>query len=233
MNDNNGLYFISLIERALDSKDPDSALMEAFKKIGELGLSREYQEGFLQFQAFLKASIEAYLEGSPDREQSIRQTIYLLLYELTTDSFEGVLEERTALIETFMNDDQWRAEYGKIKSGLANIFENPPSIKIEVLKDDKSIASHDLSELPIHLKNIEPGQYTIRLSNGRVLWEGQLLKKDLIWADAYADEDLPMAARTEDLGSKPSVSETLLGGELTMEVIPGLNRGGIHLSYGK
>ena len=105
---------------------------------------------------------------------------------------------------------------------------------IEVLKDGEPIASFAVTEVPIKLMNIDPGQYTIRLSTGRVLWEDQLLKKHLIWLDAYGDEDLPMAAKTEeDAAARPTVSDPLMGGELTMDVIPGLKSGEIRFNHGK
>ena len=235
MSDSTRLYFMPLIDEALGSDDPKLALMEAFKKIHDRGITPEYKEGFAQFRLFMGKIVEAYVENSPDREQLIREDIYSLISDLVTDSFEGSEDEKKALIESFARNDEWRTEYERMKSELADFMETPPQMGIEVLKDGKPIASFAVTEVPIKLMNIDPGQYTIRLSTGMVLWEDQLLKKHLIWLDAYGDEDLRMAAKTEkdDDAARPTVSDPLMGGELTMEVIPGLKSGEIRFNHGK
>ena len=44
-----------------------------------------------------------------------------------------------------------------------------------------------------------------------------------------------MAAKTEedDTAARPTVSDPLMGGELTMDVIPGLKSGEIRFNHGK
>lgn len=232
MTDNKGLYFISIIERALDNNDPASALMEAFKRITELGRNREYQEGFLQFQAFLKSCIEAYLAGAPGRDQSIRQALYRLLHDLTTDSFEGSRVELTALIQIFQRNDRWRTEYERLKTEQTDFPASSPPIQIEVLKDGRLIVSFDSTEIPIEIRDIEPEYYTIRLSTGRILWEGQLWEQHLLWLQTHGDEDLRLAAGTEDQVVRPTISEPLIGGELRLEVLPGLKSGKIRIDHG-
>jgi hypothetical protein len=235
MSDSKRLYFIPLIDNALGSDNPAVAFMGAFKKIHDLGITQEYKEGFAQFQLFMREIIEAYVENSPNREQLIREDIHSLINDLVTDSFEGSEEEKKALVESFTKNDNWQAEYARIKSELADFIEPHPPIGIDVLKGGEPIASFAVTEVPIKLLNIDPGKYTIRLSTGRVLWEDQLLKKHLIWLDAYADEDLRMAAKTEedDTAARPTVSNPLMGGELTMDVIPGLKSGEIRFDHGK
>ena len=224
-----------LIDEALGSDDPKLALMDAFKKIHELGMTKKYKEGFAQFRIFMGKIVEAYAEDSPNREQLIREDIHGIIYDLVTDSFEGSEEEKKALIESLTRNDLWQTEYVRMKSEVANFMEPNLPMRIEILRDGKPIASFAVTEVPIKLMNIDPGQYTIRLSTGRVLWENQLLKKHLIWLDAYGDEDLPMAAKTEDDGDagRPTISAPPMGGELTMAVIPGLKSGEIRFDHGK
>ena len=50
MSDSKRLYFIPLIDDALGSDNPEVALMGAFKKIHDLGMTQEYKEGFAQFR---------------------------------------------------------------------------------------------------------------------------------------------------------------------------------------
>jgi hypothetical protein len=235
MSDNKRLYFIPIIDDAISSDNPALALVRALKKIHDLGMTPEYKDGFAQFRLFMGKIVEAYLENSPDHEQLIREDIHSMLNDLVTDSFEGSEEEKNALIKSFARSNKWQAEYERMKSNVADFMEPQPLMKIEVLKDDEPIASFTVSEIPIKLININPGQYTIRLSTGRVLWEDQLLKKHLIWLAAYGDEDLPMAAKTkkDDTSARPTISEPLMGGELTMDVMPSLKSGEIHFAHGK
>jgi hypothetical protein len=233
MTDNKGLYFISIIERALDSNDPASALKGAFKKITELGRNREYQQGFLQFQAFLRSCIKAYLSGAPDREQSIHQALYRLLHDLATDSFEGAKVDQAALIQFFQRNDRWRTEYERLKTELTDLQAPSPPIQIEILKDGRLIESFDAAEIPIEIKDIEPGHYTTRLSTGRILWEGLLREQHLLWLQTHGDEDLRLAAGTEDQEAEPTISELLIKGELRLEVLPGLKSGKIRIDHGR
>jgi hypothetical protein len=235
MSKSKRLYFIPIIDNALGSDSPELALRAAFKKIHELGMTKEYKEGFVQFRLFMGKIVEAYVENSPDREQLIRENINSLISDLVTDSFEGSEDEKKALIESIARNDRWQTEYERMKSELADFMETHPPMGIEVLKDREPIASFAITEVPITLMNIDPGKYTIRLSTGRVLWEDQLQKKHLIWLDAYGDEDLRMAAKTEedDAAGRPTVSDPLMGGELIMKVIPSLKSGEIHFDHGK
>lgn len=232
MSDSRRLYFIPLLDDALGSPNPKSALVAALKKIRQLGMTKDYQEGFSQFKAFLRNIIEAHVLTAPERKQSFSDEIYGLISDLVTDSFEGSDEEKIVLIEAFANDEKWQPEYDRIKSNLEEFLFPQPTLTIEVLKDNRVIASLSPSELPTKLMDIDPGRYIVRLSNGRVLWENQLLRKQLLWLEAFTDEDLPMAAKTEDM-TKATVTESLLNGELTLDVIPGLKKGVLRFGHGK
>ena len=118
MSDSRRLYFIPLLDDALGSPHPKSALVAALKKIRQLGMTKDYQEGFRQFKAFMRNMIEAHVLTAPEREQSLRDEIYGLISDLVTDSFEGSAEEKIVLIEAFANDEKWQLEYDRIKSNL-------------------------------------------------------------------------------------------------------------------
>lgn len=233
MSDSKSLYFIPLIDEALGSDSPKLALAHAFKKINELGRTKEYENGFLQFRAFMKTIVESHIGDSAERKQTIRDAIYQLLYDLVTNSYDGSDKEKNAMIESFIKDKNWRSEYERIKSELADFMEPNPPMGIEVTKDGKMIASFAVTEVPINMTKVDPGQYIVMLSNGMILWEGKLLKKHLVWLEAYGDKDLPMAAKTEKDTPQTTLSEPLMGGDLIMDVIPDLQSGEIRFSYGK
>ena len=73
----------------------------------------------------------------------------------------------------------------------------------------------------------------VRFSNGRVLWEGDLTKEDLIWAFAYPAMDLPMAAETEAGQQDPTRAISLLEGEFILYVFAGLEAGEIKIDAGE
>lgn len=232
MDDSRRLYFLPMIETALKSDNPGEALGKAFQEIQELGAREEYREGFAQFRLFLRKVLEAHLKDYPDSQQSIRSSIYRLIRDLVTDVQEASDREKTDLIETFQKEKAWRVEYERLQSELGSLLLRPP-LALEVIENNKIIASITVSNMPVRLPGITPGHYIVRLSIGRVLWEGDLLKGHLLWLEAYGDEDLPMAAKSDGDTAKPTLSEPLLGGEVRMDVVPGLQSGEMRLSYGK
>ena len=55
-NPNRDLYFLRLLQKALQAQDPRTALLEIFETIRRLGETPEYSEGFANFQLFMKAA---------------------------------------------------------------------------------------------------------------------------------------------------------------------------------
>jgi len=233
MSDKKRLYFIPIIAQALSSDRPEEALKKAFEEIRELGKDPKYKEGFRQFQDFIEMSVTLPGKEPEEKKQSIRNAIYQLISDLVTDTFKGSPDQKKSLIRALTKNPEWRVEYERIKEEMNSALFPQPLLEIEVLKEDELIASFPVSKIPIKLMNIYPGQYTVGLSNGRVLWEGELQKKHLIWLEAHGDEDLPMAAKTEEDIVQPTLSEPLMGGELTMDVVPDLQSGEIRFSHGK
>jgi hypothetical protein len=66
-----------------------------------------------------------------------------------------------------------------------------------------------------------------------MLWEGDLSRQELLWAFAYPEKDLPMAAETELSQREPTKTLSLLNGELIIEVFAGLETGEIRLKSGQ
>lgn len=233
MSDKKRLYFIPIIDRALSSDRPEEALKKAFEEIREQGKDPKYKEGFRQFQDVIERSVTLPGKEPEEKKQRIRNAIYQLICDLVTDTFEGSPDQKESLIRALTKNTEWRVEYERIKEEMNSVLFPQPLLEIEVLKEAELIASFPVSEVPINLMNIYPGQYTVRLSNGRVLWEGELLKKHLLWLETHGDEDLPMAAKTEEDIPQPTLSEPLMGGELIMDVVSDLQSGEIRFIHGK
>ena len=233
MTDSKRLYFIPIIACALSSDDPKRAMEEAFSEIRKLGNQPEYEEGLRQFLEFVKSAITPSAQDSEERIQQIKNAIHALIYDLATDTFDGDEERKDDLIKAFRNIPEWKAEYERIKEE-AQAFQAPETpMEVEVLKGDRIIGSSAISTEPTYISPISPGRYTVRFSNGRVLWEGDILGKDVIWAFAYPEKDLPMAAETEPLQREPMRTLYLLNGELIIQIFAGLESGEIRLNSGQ
>lgn len=78
--------------------------------------------------------------------------------------------------------------------------------------------------------DVEPGAYAIRLSTGRVLWEGDLAAEHLLWEQAFPEQDLPMAADTGGSSEHWTVRANLVEDKLILSVAAGLNAGRMTLT---
>ena len=232
MAENKGLYFISILSRALRSDQPEQAMKEAFDEISILGLKPGYGNGYSQFQKFVKEAFEPSEPDSPLVLNRIREAIYRLMYALATDTFEGSEEQKKLLISEFEKDPEWSSEYLKIQEEFQDSTDLESPLSFEILKDDQSFGSYPIGDSLLKIRGISIGVYTIRLSNGRVLWEDRLTREDVLWTYAFPDKELPMAAETEPLEKTPARTISLLEGEFVMKIIPGLESAMISIEKG-
>jgi len=227
------LFFIPIIARALQSDDPRQSLEEAFEEIRELGKEDEYQEGYEQFREFIKTDMTSSAEDSELRVRLLKEAIHRLVHDLATDTFEGDEEQKEALLGILRSYPDWNAEYVRIVEEVRVLFPPGIELKLEVLKGNRRIGSFPISPAPATIGAITPGNYTVRFSNGRILWEGELAKEDLIWAYAFPGKDLAMAAETEASKREPTKKISLLNGEITLSVFAGLEAGRIRIESAK
>ena len=227
MANSKGLYFIPIIVRAIGSDDPLRAMRQAFQEIQELGKQPEYEEGFRQFRKLVQAGLEPSGDDYEERTRQLMEAVYRLIYDFATGTFPGDEEQRKALKDALASHPEWNAEYERIRKEAHSFLAPDALVDIEVLREDQVIGSWPVSETSICQRSVNPGSYTVRLSNGRILWQGDLTREDVIWAFAYPEKDLPMAAETEPQGQEPTRRMSRLGGELTIYVFAGLESGEI------
>ena len=232
MAENKGLYFIPILSRALRSDQPEQAMKEAFDEVRALGLKPGYENGYSQFQEFVKAALEPSEPDSPLVLHRIREAIYRLMYALAANTFEGSEEQKKLLISEFEKDSEWSSEYHKIREEFEDSTNLESQLSFEILKDGQSFGSYPIGDEPLIIKGISIGVYTIRLSNGRVLWEDRLTREDVLWTYAFPDKELPMAAETEPLEKTPAWAISLLEGEFVMRIFPGLESAMISIEKG-
>jgi hypothetical protein len=204
-------------------------MREAFDRIRQLGAKKEYKEGFHQFTQFVNAALKSFGEEEMQEAQAVRGVIYHLIYLLATDTFEGKDEDREALLDALKENPEWNAEYERIQKEVDRFLPSDRPIEVEVLKGDQVLGASPITKKLPPIGHITPGRYTVRLSNGRVLWEGYLEKEDVIWAFAFPEKDLPMAAETETHVQEPTKTLSLLDGELIMHIYAGLESGTMRL----
>jgi hypothetical protein len=222
------LYFIALISKALENEQPEKALKEVFKEIVELGQQPEYHNMYLQFIHFMSEIWEKQLQIELSDDE-----INELIRDLSLQMAGGLLDENRkeadAIMKLLSSNVEWLNEYKKWKHDLAKSETLDSFIELIVEKGDKTIGSIALDYQASHgkLGNITPGFYQIKLSTGRVLWEGELKAKDLIWAVAFPDQDFSLAADTGDLDLSPTKTLRLLSGEIILKVYAGLESGTI------
>jgi len=233
MADSKNLYFIPIIARALQSDDPRQAMEEAFDEIKDLGKQAEYKEGLQQFMDFVKTSFDPSDQISEQKMELIRNALYRLIYDLSTGTYDGDEKQEEDLLATLKKNPEWNAEYERIKEEAQALILTEKPLELEFSREDQVIGSYPVSPDPTYIRSITPGKYRIRFSNGRLLWEGNLKKKDLIWASAFPEKELEMAAETEMTQRRPTRTIHLLDGEITLSVFAGLESGQIRIRSGK
>ncbi len=194
-NPNQNLYFLRLLQQALQAHDPRTALLEAFETIRRLGDTPEYSEGFVNFQLFIK-TVEEELETDSEAIDEIKDYLAALRVEV---------EELT----------------------------KSEALTVNITKDDEIIGSLtcQIGTAPLTIGKIFPGEYRITLSNGRLLWSRKLSSSELRWAIAFPRAEYPAAAMTDLAQAKASLTESLLGGCLLVEVFPGIEFGSMRISH--
>lgn len=233
MSDSNRLYFIPIIAHALGRDDSKQAMEDAFDEIKALGNQPEYAEGYQQFLEFVNETLKPPVLESERKTQLVSNALQRLIYDLVTDTFRGDHEQKNALINSFKANPEWNAEYERIKKEAQDYLAPVESIEIEVFKDKNKIGTLSISDKSSSISSIFPDRYSIRLSNGRVLWEGDLTQKDVIWTYAFPEKDLAMAAETETLDPHPTKTISLLGGEIVLFVYAGLESGKLTIKHGQ
>jgi len=233
MSNNKGLYFIPIIARALSHDDPKRAMEDAFDEIKELGSQPEYAGGYQQFLEFVNETLKPSGLEAERKKQLISNALQRLMYDLVTDTFKGNHEQKNALIDAFKANPEWSAKYERIKKEAQDFLAPVEPIEIEVFKNENNIGSLSISDDPGSISSIFPDRYSIRLSNGRVLWEGDLTQKDVIWTYAFPEKDLAMAAETETMDPHPTKTIPLLGGEIILFVYAGLESGKLTIKHGQ
>ncbi|MBN1551691.1 hypothetical protein JW979_09485 [bacterium] len=220
MDSTKELYFIPILMHAFDAPDIRSSLREAFQEIEQLGPLPEYADGYSQFKALISACFQSIPPETKD------DALTNILYALATNTFEGHDAVKSLLVDKIHNNPDLKLRYDRICHDIS-ISEEQLPITFELERDKELVQSvvfsHDLVEQRI--SGILPGRYRLSLANGRLLWEGTLTSRDVIWEEAFPGKNYRMAADTGDIEPITTFAQELLDGEICITLHPGLESG--------
>ena len=221
MNDNL-LYFISIIARALQSPDVDKALRDAFCQIKDKGIQDRYVEGYRNFELFMQ---EVYNRYQVTATNDVRKLIALL----GTGMFEGTLQEKESLLNIINSNPDWKAEYEAFRHTETHEDLTQDFPVIAVLSEEGLVREITFTKVSgcESIDNIVPGNYKLEFVNtGWIIWAGHLAAEKLIWSEVPKSENLSLAAGAPI----PTGEIKLLGnGELMLYTYAGTESGRIEI----
>jgi hypothetical protein len=230
------LYFLSIIADALRQPEPKAALRAAIEEIITLGQRPEYEQGFLQFQRFM-----AEVKGNSETEKLskkpldiVSDEIRYLSLQVASDLLEENPKEVQAVLDLIASQPRWQEEFEKLRKETekSKMPRRTPEIIIE--RNEQPIGSISCEQLPVtkEIRNVKPAHYAARMDTGRIIWQGELTEKELIWSIAFPGEALELAADTGEPAARMTQEITLLNGELVIRIFPGAESGRLELRIG-
>ena len=225
---NKDLYFIPLIAEALQRPSPQQGLREAFEEIKKLSSNPDYTQGFWQFQRFMSEAQKAWERPNKVTEEALHEVMKELAGGLPLFS-ETDTEDLLHLIKSLPD---WRKKLSELFTETSKPEAAYIAPTIIIKKGGEYINSIKLENLPVtkEIKNVKPGNYEFMLDTGRLLWEDSLTEKDLLWAYAFPEQDLPLAADTGgETIPRPTREMRLLNGEVIIRIFPEIETGRIEV----
>lgn len=227
----NNLYFLRIIADALEQKNQTVALKEAVAKIKDLGKKSEYYKGYRQFQLFLDEIQKAITDASSIHESITDELLKETALKVAAGIFEEDLADAEQIINLIHSKPAWKEGFKKLREELSKIEKQYLDFEILLIKNDDCIESFLIGTEPLKktINNITQGTYTLKLNNGRILWQEELTSKHLIWTEAFPESDLDLAASTDKSKQKATEEFEILKDELTIKIYPGIESGHIEI----
>jgi len=229
------LYFLSIIADALRQPDPKAALRAGIEDIKTLGQRPEYKRGFLQFQHFM-AEVKGNSEKLSQKPLDIMSNeIRYLSLQLASDLLEENQEEEQAVLDLIRSEPRWQEDFEKMCKEISKskMPHRVPEIIIEKNREPIGFTPCERQPVIKEIRNVEPAHYAARMDTGRIIWQGELTEKELIWSVAFPGQALELAADTGEPTARMTREITLLDGELIIRVFPGAESGRLELRIGE
>jgi hypothetical protein len=221
---NEDLYFIPIIDMAFRQAEPETALKNAFDEIKRLGKQKQYTEGFSNFKSFM---------GQVCKYQQLQESdsMHQLIAEIATETFDGTEKEKQAVLKSIMSHPEFKVMHEALCRGAGEDSDRQATVLIQFVSGKRLIGELAFAEIPGRksIEGILPGSYTLKLDIGRVIWEGDLTGKDLIWTEAFGAKKLDLAAETEKIKRQPARKVVLLAGDVILRTFAGVESGSIEV----
>lgn len=223
----NHLYFIMLLSRALQEPDVVAALHRALSQITDLGRQPEYGEGWAQWQAFM-AQVREHWDAEAEvlRQVAVSLIEDMILAESLMVAIPRPPQQEEANRQR-LSAPKWSLLVKQSREAFQPFLPRHRYPSILVTCRGRTLASIPTSPSPAshRVEEVLPGQYQIALDSGRVLWEGELTRADLLWEAAFPELGLAMAADTEEDALPTTRDIVLLDGAVVLRTSPGMEHG--------
>ena len=222
MNDH--LYFIPILERALEQADVDWALDAAFDEITRTGACEPYGEGYGNFKWFMEV-VYSHLKAVAGHDVPRR------IAEAaagTPDPGDQEDATRPQIVNGPREENDAFESFGNERTSGRFALDRP---SIQVLSRKSIIGQLHFDRVPSRgsIDGIVPGHYVLKLLNtGWTIWHGELTGRELILTEAYGEVDLCLAAGAEG-GPPTSEIDLLNDGEITLRTYAGIEAGTIEI----
>jgi len=229
MKDDNNLFFIPILAKAYNNPDKSFGFEEAINEIILLGNKPEYHKGFEHFQEFVLSGLHNLLGDVEDLESIRSATIDKILVSIILDTFEGPREIKDTFLKKIRTDKELAERFEKLKQQ----FGVEKEYYVEIYHNNNFLKKLSFENNKAYISGITPGQYSLKLSNGRTIWESEILENDLIWQKAFPNQDYQMAAATEDEDKSITRIMDIFEGGITIKLHAGLESGGLSVIINK
>ncbi len=223
------LYFVSMIARALQEPDPAAALRKAFEEIRRLGSQPEYAQGYQQFLQFISEVRSGHESAPHGGEEPIPDVLAALMVERVDHALQSDRETHNTSAESIQSP--WHEQYEQLWAEIRGAMERPPVCEILIEKNEVPVATCVIREdgKTQSITGIAPGDYRLVLETGRLLWQGRLDERHLIWSKAFPNQPLRMAADTGGADRRVTGQFDLMDGALVVRVCPGIETGSLEI----
>jgi len=229
----NDMYFMQIIAKALEQKDSEKSLKQAFDEIKSLGSKPGYEQGFRQFQRFMDTISDQ--AGKKETDTLDADLVSELIVDLATDFFEGSDEDKQRALSIIKSHPRLREEYDQLVADIEQLNRRPVAVEVSISRDNKWFKSVTFMEIPGSkgVNRIAAGVYNIAFAAGQVIWEGKLTVEDLVWSKAYPGRNFDLAADTTGLKPEPTKEISVFDGEITIQIFPSVESGSMKITINK
>ena len=226
----NDMYFMQIIAKALEQKDSEKSLKQAFDEIKSLGTKSGYEQGFRQFQRFMDTISDQ--TGKKETDTLDADLVSELIVDLATDFFEGSDEDKQKALSIIKSHPRLRKEYDQLVADIEQLNRRPAGVEVSISRDNKWFKSVTFMEIPgtEGIDRIIAGVYNIAFATGQAIWEGELTEQNLLWGKAYPGRPVRLAADTTGEKSEPTKEISVLDGEIIIRVFPSIESGRIEIT---